>query len=97
MINIIIASEEKIKPEEIRQKKHLTFGACTGRVTFTKIADIVTSGLFTQWGSKITNLTETENKIINGLMRNSSYFCESKKLYYLLVEQKFKVAEWQVY
>ena len=94
MIHIIIASKEKIEPHEIRLKQHYTFGAFEGSATFTKVANVLTSGLFSHWGDKITNLTEEENKITNALLRQNKYYCEKKKLYYVLVEQTFKLKQW---
>ena len=94
MINIIIASKEEIKPEEIRTKEHYTFGAFEGVVTFTKVANVITKGLFSHWGDKITNLTEEENKITNALLRQNKYYSERRKLHYVLVEQTFKLKQW---
>ena len=94
MINIIIVSKEEIKPEEIRTKEHYTFGAFEGVVTFTKVANVITKGLFSHWGDKITNLTEEENKITNALLRQNKYYSERRKLHYVLVEQTFKLKQW---
>ncbi len=94
MVNIIIASKEKIEPHEIRLKQHYTLGAFKGLATFIKVANVLTSGLFSHWGDKITNLTEEENKITNALLRQNNYYSERKKLYYVLVEQTFKLKQW---
>jgi len=94
MINIIIVSKEEIKPEEIRTKEHYTLGAFEGSATFTKVSNVITKGLFSHWGDKITNLTEEENKITNALLRQNKYYSERRKLHYVLVEQTFKLKQW---